>query len=130
MDQWVILANPNATSTGSTGMDNVQVSGDIGASSSSYGRIHLKLLSGGEEGPSIRPTPSPSLTQLELSSFRPPMPPPLAVSKDASHPGLGALLVWLGPAVWMRSGMESEPLNVLMATATCRVPTNPAMLNK
>ena len=111
-------------------MDSMPASVDIGGSSSSYGRIHLKLLSGGEDGPTVRPTPSSLLTQLELSSLRPALPYPLPLSKDATHPGLGALLIWMGPAVWMRSGMESEPLNVLMASATCRVPTNPAMLNK
>jgi hypothetical protein len=132
LDQWAVLANPNGAS-----------------SADSYGRVHVVVTGGGDDGPKVYPAaademynlkalgqghaptgPPPALaaTLTQLAALYPPRPPQsLPLVKDANSVGLGAMLVWINAAYFTRGGVMSEGLTIVMAAATCRTPANPAL---
>ena len=144
-DQWLVLFNSLAHGAGtgqpgtvSLGMDMAMRSIEAQDSLASSGRIRLRITSksmGADSGGLQQTTfgrQGPWTGVTALQQFQTQFlggidaGPQFALGhtqvRGASHPGIGASLIWLRGLANMRSGQEIEPLNITMASATSLVP--------
>jgi hypothetical protein len=144
-DQWLVLFNSLAHGAGSGQPGTVSLGMDMAMRSiegqdnlASSGRIRLRITSKsmgtdsrglqqttfGRQGPWTGVTALQQFQTQFLGGID--AGPQYALGhtqvRGASHPGIGASLIWLRGLANMRSGQEIEPLNITMASATSLVP--------